>query len=116
MTEDTAVQPDQSVDTPPAQAQPSIADLEAQIAALRAQEQEAKQAACDDPILTQIDAVRDVDGNKPDFLTRLRHVTGNLVEAGKIIEQDLLTPAEQQQVAAVAHKLIGELVDKVASL
>jgi hypothetical protein len=86
----------------------TAADLEAKLGAIRAQEAEEREAAVSNPILDQIKAS---EGDT--FIDKLRQVAGNLKEAGKIGESDLLAGGEEGSVVATLIKLVGEIVDHV---
>jgi hypothetical protein len=86
---------------------PTVDELKAQLVAAEAAEAEAATAATAEPILTQIKNAGETDSA---FIDKLRIVAGKLKDAGQIVEEDMITAAEQGPVFATLLKAVGELI------
>lgn len=86
---------------------PTVDELKAQLEAAEVAEKEAEAVTVSRPVLQQ---VKEAGETGTPFIEKLRIVAAKMGEAGQIIEQDIVTAAEQGPVFATLIKLVGELV------
>lgn len=85
----------------------TVEELKAELAAAEAAEAEAESAKTKEPILEQIKNAGEPEST---FIQKLRVVASKLAEAGEVVEEDMVTAAEQGPLFATLIKAVGELV------